>query len=50
MLLLPARGPLQLPGAKKPNVVEAHAMELIKSLLYKGKPMHLMCATVTARA
>ena len=31
---LPARGPLQMPGALKPNVVEAHAMELIKSMLY----------------
>ena len=31
---LPARGPLQMPGVQKPNVVEAHAMELIKSMLY----------------
>ena len=31
---LPARGPLQMPGALKPSVVEAHAMELIKSMLY----------------
>ena len=31
---LPARGPLQMPGALKPTVVEAHAMELIKSMLY----------------
>ena len=33
-LPLPARGPLQMPGVQKPNVVEAHAMELIKSTLY----------------
>ena len=25
-----------MPGAKKPNVIEAHAMELIKSLLFQG--------------
>ncbi|KAL0049611.1 hypothetical protein WJX82_006036 [Trebouxia sp. C0006] len=31
---LPACGPLQMPGVQKPNVVEAHAMELIKSMLY----------------
>ena len=31
---LPVRGPLQMPGALKPNVVEAHTMELIKSMLY----------------
>lgn len=40
MLPLPVRGPLQLPGAKKPNVIEAHAMELIKSLLYQGGSLH----------
>ena len=31
---LPARGPLHMLGVQKPNVVEAHAMELIKSMLY----------------
>lgn len=36
---LPARGPLQMPGALKPNVVEAHAMELIKSMLYLADTM-----------
>ena len=46
---LPARGPLQMPGEQKPNVVEAHAMELIKSMLYladttgHSQPRHPPC-------
>lgn len=58
---LPARGPLQMPGALKPNVVEAHAMELIKSMLYLAdttgqltqaalqRQPHLVFVTVVAR-
>ena len=46
---LPARGPLQMPGALKPNVVEAHAMELIKSMLYLADTIGLPPFTLMHR-
>ena len=45
-LMLPARGPLQMPGAHKPTVIEAHAMELIKSMLYLADTTG-QCVTLT---